>query len=230
MNRILYTLIVFTCFSFLTSSRIVCILHFFNFMRSFFENHILHEKFISINNYSTRACWIWDGRDLTKQRRLRRRQRQRQRQRQRKKAIGLVSKTTTLHVHITLFCTFLSCPCTTTTWNDQILSFFEDGKGRAINSTVSDWTRAWPSLFSSNINSLLLTKRATLDNREMAWQDTESIFQERFHGRRRLRIVRSIANEALSARLALVISSTSGIILLLKTPTKSWWISPTLFC
>ena len=31
-----------------------------------------------------------------------------------KKAIGLLSKTTTLHV-ITLFCTFLCCHCTTST-------------------------------------------------------------------------------------------------------------------
>ena len=32
-----------------------------------------------------------------------------------KKAIGLITKTTTLHVHHTLFCTFLCRHCTTTT-------------------------------------------------------------------------------------------------------------------
>ena len=37
-----------------------------------------------------------------------------------------------------------------------------------------------PLLFSSNINSLLLSKWATCDNREMVWKDTESVFQRRF--------------------------------------------------
>ena len=80
----------------------------------------------------------------------------------------------------------------TTTWNDQILSFFEDANGKAINSTISVWTRAWPPLFSSNINSLLLSNWATLKNREMVWKNAESIFQGRFHGRHRCLIVRSL--------------------------------------
>ena len=76
----------------------------------------------------------------------------------------------------------------TTTWNDQILSFFEDGNGKTIISTISVWTRAWPPLFSSNINPLFLSDWAIMDNREMVWKDAESIFQ----GRRRCRIVRSL--------------------------------------
>ena len=93
---------------------------------------------------------------------------------------------------ITLFCTVLCRPCTTTTWNDQILTFFEDGKGNPINSVISVWTRAWPPLLSSNINSLLLSNWVTWDNREMVWKNAESIFQRRFYGSRRCRIVRSL--------------------------------------
>ena len=89
---------------------------------------------------------------------------------------------------ITLFCTLLCRSCTTTTWNDQILSFFDDGNGKAINSTISFWN----PLFSSNITSLLLSNWATWDNREMVWKDAGAIFQRRCHGRRRCLIVRSL--------------------------------------
>ena len=54
--------------------------------------------------------------------------------------------------------------------------FFEDGNGKAINSSISVRTRAWPPLLSSNINSLLLSNRATWGNREMVWKDAGSIF------------------------------------------------------
>ena len=47
-------------------------------------------------------------------------------------------------------------------------------------------------LFSSNLNSTLLSNRTTWENREMVWKDAESIFRWRFHGRRRCRIVRSL--------------------------------------
>ena len=87
---------------------------------------------------------------------------------------------------------FAARPWTTTTWNDQILSFVEDGNGKAINSTISVLTRMRSLLVSSNINSLLLSKWATCDNREMVWKDAESIFQRGFHGRRCCRIVRSL--------------------------------------
>ena len=58
---------------------------------------------------------------------------------------------------ITLFCTFLCSPCTTTTWNDQILSLFGNGNGKAINSTTCVWTRPRSLLSSSNPNSPLLS-------------------------------------------------------------------------
>ena len=62
-----------------------------------------------------------------------------------KNAIGSKSKTT-----ITLFCTFLCCPCITRTRVDQISSLLGNGNGKAINSTISVRTRAQFLLFSSN--------------------------------------------------------------------------------
>ena len=52
---------------------------------------------------------------------------------------------------ITLFCTFLSRPCTTTTWDDQSLGWFENGKCKAINITISfsELERGPRPLFSS---------------------------------------------------------------------------------
>ena len=39
----------------------MCILHFFFKSEILFENHILYEKVISINNYCTRACSVADA-------------------------------------------------------------------------------------------------------------------------------------------------------------------------
>ena len=52
--------------------------------------------------------------------------------------------------------------------------------GKAINSSISVWTGARTPLFSSNINSLLLSNRVTWENREMVWKDSESIFSVMF--------------------------------------------------
>ena len=76
-----------------------------------------------------------------------------------KKAIGVMSKKQQ-RTCITLFCTFLCCPCTTTTWNDQTLTLLENGIDKAIYSTISVWTRARSPLFSSYQNSLLLSNKA----------------------------------------------------------------------
>ena len=85
-----------------------------------------------------------------------------------------------LSLHYTMLsCTFL-CRSRTTT-----LSLLENGNGKAINSTISFWTRARSPLFSSNLNSLLLSSRATCDHCAIVW---EGRFQWRFHGRRRCRI------------------------------------------
>ena len=88
------------------------------------------------------------------------------------------------------FCTFLCCPCTTMTWNDQIVSLLENGKGEAINFTISVWTQARSPLFTCNLNSLLLANRETWENLEKVYNDAKSIFQRRFHGRCRCRIAR----------------------------------------
>ena len=124
-------------------------------------------------------------RDLTKLRWRRKRQRHRQR------AIGLVSKTTTLHVYYAFL--YISLPSLhdyDVKWPNFIIRVFEDWNGKAINSTIPVWTRVWPPLFSSNLNPLLLSNWATWDNLEMVWKDAKSIFQQGFHGHRRCRIVR----------------------------------------
>ena len=91
---------------------------------------------------------------------------------------------------ITLVCTFLCYPCTT--WNDQVLSFFEDGNSKVINSNISVWTRVRPPLFSLQLQLQLLSSNwVNWDNREMVWKDAEAIFQWACHGRCRCRIVRS---------------------------------------
>ena len=93
-----------------------------------------------------------------------RRRRQGERQKSR---MGLMGKTTTLHVHHwPFFVHFFAVPAQLTTWNDQILSLIENGNRKALNSTISVWARAWSPLFSSNQNSLLLRNRANWDNRE----------------------------------------------------------------
>ena len=80
---------------------------------------------------------ITNSRDLTK---LRQRQ-------QHQKAIGLVSKTTTLHVHHTLW--YISLPFL----HDQILSFSEDENCKAINSTISflNWVPAPKKVMSDSL-------------------------------------------------------------------------------
>ena len=92
------------------------------------------------------------------------------------------------------FCTFDCLPCITRTWPDQILSLLGNGNGRVINSTISVTTRERSLLFSSNPVSLLLSNWDPWINREKKWKDAKSIFQRRFHGRRRCRIVRSCTN------------------------------------
>ena len=89
-------------------------------------------------NWATQKC---TSRDPTKLRRPRQRQK-----------VALMSKTTTLHVHDAfLYISLPSLACTTTTWNDQSLSWVENGNGKAINFTISLWTQKRFPLFSSNL-------------------------------------------------------------------------------
>ena len=49
------------------------------------------------------------------------------------------------------FCTFLCPPGTNDTWNDQSLSWLENGNSKAINFTMSLWILTRFPLFSSNL-------------------------------------------------------------------------------
>ena len=106
----------------------------------------------------------------------------RQGQQQHQKAIGhgLASKTTTLQEHHAFLYIYLpSLHDYNVKW-PNFKFFFQDWKSKAINSTISVWTWVHPPLFSSNINSLLLSNLATWDNGKMIWKDAESIFQQGF--------------------------------------------------
>ena len=132
--------------------------------------------------------------ELTK---LRRRQ-----QRQRQKAIVLVSKKTTLHVHHA----FLYIPLPSlhdyhVKWPNLIIIiiiiiiffFFFLRRQRQGDKFYHLCLHSGTApLFSSNRNSLFSSDWVTWDNREVVLKDAKSIFQRRFHWRRRCRIVRSL--------------------------------------
>ena len=93
-------------------------------------------------------------------------------------------------------------------WNDQILSLLGNGNGKAINSTISVWTRVRSLLFSSNPNSLPLSNRAPRDNREKKkMKGCEVFFQRRSHERRRCRIVRSLLPILVIQNVAIIVRS-----------------------
>ena len=121
---------------------------------------------------------------------------------------------------ITLFCTFLSRPCTTTTWDDQSLGWFENGKCKAINITISfsELERGLRPLFSSRNAKRPQRRRArrngcfrrlfssyltsppssnwvTWLKGEKVLKDVKSIFQRRFHCCHLCRIVRSLMSK-----------------------------------
>ena len=103
----------------------------------------------------------------------------------------IISHTTTPHVHHGFFVHFFVVPARLRLEMTKFLSFFlRGGNGKAINSTISVWTRA--PLFSSNINSPLFSNWSTWDNREMVWKHAECFCQRPVNERRRCRIVRSL--------------------------------------
>ena len=79
---------------------------------------------------------------------------------------------------ITLFCKFICRLCTTTTWNDHILSLL--GNDKAINSTISVWNRARSLLFSSDLNSLLLRNWTTWDDGKKSERMLSLFFRDVF--------------------------------------------------
>ena len=75
---------------------------------------------------------LWNKREFTQRRRRRQRERQkRNRFRQAKQQLCTC---------ITLFCTFLCCRCTTTTWNCLISRFVEDGEQKTTTFFFFSWT------------------------------------------------------------------------------------------
>ena len=81
-------------------------------------------------------------------------------ERKRLKTVVFKSKTTFLHVHHAFL--YISLPSLRNyDTNDQILSWLENGNGKAINFTISLWTQKRSPLFSSNLGSLLSCKQVT---------------------------------------------------------------------
>ena len=75
-------------------------------------------------------------------------------------------------------------------WNDKILSLLENSNSKAINSNISVWTRG--GILSSALTQIpffYLVNEGNWGNREIVWKDTKSIFQRRFHVRRKRRSI-----------------------------------------
>ena len=83
--------------------------------------------------------------------------------RQQEKVIGLMSKTTTLHMHhpfLNFLCKYdLKWPNFKFTWELEWIS-------KAINSTIYVWNWVWSPPFISKQNSLLLSNMVKWDNHE----------------------------------------------------------------
>ena len=85
---------------------------------------------------------------------------------------------------ITLFCTFLSRRCTTTTWKCLISRFVEDGNIRRVSFSFSE---LWYSLleFSSRKSCQHLRNWTRWTKRETVWSRATLLFKWRFRSRRR---------------------------------------------
>ena len=89
------------------------------------------------------------------------------------KAIGLLRKTTTLHVHHA-FCTFLYRPCTTTTWKCLIASLMEDvNKRRRISFSLSK-LECGPQEINSREIRRHLPFSANWNKRDKDWKNGNS--------------------------------------------------------
>ena len=111
-----------------------------------------------------------------------------------KKAIGLMSKTTTLHVHHAfLSMSLLSLHNCHMKWPN--FKFTLEQERKVINSTISVWTQAWAQVFTSTLNSLLLSNRMNWDDCKIVSKNVMSIFQRHFHEHHHCQIVRSLIAE-----------------------------------
>ena len=88
----------------------------------------------------------------------------------------------------------------------EILGWLENGNGKVI-ITFSLLTRTRSPLFSSNLTSLLSSNWVTWCKNEKGSKDAKSIFQQRFHWRRRFRIVRSLKADWTDGKSRVVLSA-----------------------
>ena len=93
-----------------------------------------------------------------------------------KKAIGLMSKTTTLHLHHAFL--YISLPSLHN--YDQISSLLGNGNGKAINSTISVRTWARSPLFSSSQNPRLLSNWTNWEKSRKSFKWCEVYFSATF--------------------------------------------------
>ena len=68
---------------------------------------------------------------------------------------------------ITLFCTFICRPYTTTTWNIRILSWLENRNSKVMKFAISLWNRTRPSLFSFPLSSNWVKRRQGTDRSDL---------------------------------------------------------------
>ena len=105
-----------------------------------------------------------------------------------KKAMGLLSKTTILHVHhICGFCTFPCRHCTTTTWKCLISRFMEDVTKRRRMFLSFSKLECGPQEINSRKIRLHLTFSADGNKRDNVWKKANALSKLRFRYRRRRR-------------------------------------------
>ena len=104
-----------------------------------------------------------------------------------KQAVGLMNKTTTLHVHHT-FSTFLCRPCATRTWgNEKIPNFmFCEGRKQLSNHKIYFF------LSEFGESAYIWQNKRVGIRRDEDWKTANSLFKQRFPGRRRPCISRSL--------------------------------------
>ena len=121
---------------------------------------------------------IWN---LTKLRRRRRRQRERQKRNRFKEQNNN---------HAFLYISLLSLHNQDASWPNFKFTWERKRQGDKFYHLCQN-SGAVPSL-QLRPNSLLLSNWAPWNNREKKWKDAKTVFQRRFHGRRRCRTARSL--------------------------------------
>ena len=93
-----------------------------------------------------------------------------------KKQIGLISKTTTLHVHHAFFCTFLYRHCTTTTWKCLVLRFTEDVNKQGRNFPQLSFSfQTWIRLYANSPGIQLQESSHTFGKVSRSWNNRNEV-------------------------------------------------------